>query len=377
MQDVKGDWIAGAELNAPPFLCHFRYTYTLINTTEISTYQDTLAQMMNTGPFLLPPTAQPTPNPTTSPTNSQGGAGGGGGSMSAAEQWVQEQLGFAILQSGNDLVMATSSTVSSASYSFTSADVGRYIQIVTATGWTPGNYPITSVTAGVATITGSPASSGTTGGLWGTFDLSIYQFTWAPGISSWTNNPIAIVMKLTGNGDSPLTFKAQQLTPFAYADVGYDITPISGSGPDYTIAGDRLTVRDTLADNQFLITEYFPTAPEKQPHKKAGDAPAGAVYVAIASGASGASQIITSPDLVTWTSVTGTPTDSHGGTCIASFGAGKFCALALASDGTTWIAIRSVDGGATWTSHAITQPSGGNTYVDIVFAGGSARRSQF
>jgi len=92
-------------------------------------------------------------------------------------------------------------------------------------------------------------------------------------------------------------------------------------------------------------------------------------YVAIGNGATGARQIMRSNDLVTWLTVS-SPTDNFGGTCIANFGAGKFCALALASDGVTWIAITSTDGGVSWTSNAIVQPNSGGTYVDIVWGGG-------
>lgn len=50
VQSVQGSWTPGVEGLVEPY-DHFRYTYMLINTREISTYQDTLQQLADTGPF--------------------------------------------------------------------------------------------------------------------------------------------------------------------------------------------------------------------------------------------------------------------------------------------------------------------------------------
>ena len=68
--------------------------------------------------------------------------------------------------SGTDLVLATGTTVSSASHTFVATDVGNCIQITAGTGFTPGFYNIVSVAAGVATLGATAGTSGSTGGTW-------------------------------------------------------------------------------------------------------------------------------------------------------------------------------------------------------------------
>jgi hypothetical protein len=60
---------------------------------------------------------------------------------------------------------ATNTKVSSASYTFVSADAGGRFQVTGGTGWTSGNYIIVGVSGGAATLDASPAAVGTTGGI--------------------------------------------------------------------------------------------------------------------------------------------------------------------------------------------------------------------
>ena len=70
------------------------------------------------------------------------------------------------ISSKTDLVVSAGSNVqvSSASYGFTSADVGRTIKVTAGTGWTVGYYQVLSVNTSVATLDHSPASINATGG---------------------------------------------------------------------------------------------------------------------------------------------------------------------------------------------------------------------
>ena len=70
------------------------------------------------------------------------------------------------ISSKTDLVVSAGSNVqvSSATYTFTSADVGRYINITAGTGFATGYYQVLSVTTGVAILDRSPAPVSTTGG---------------------------------------------------------------------------------------------------------------------------------------------------------------------------------------------------------------------
>lgn len=65
---------------------------------------------------------------------------------------------------GTDLVLVTSTTISSATHNFVTADVGNLIQITAGTNFTTGFYQIVSVAANVGTIDRSGGTSGSTGG---------------------------------------------------------------------------------------------------------------------------------------------------------------------------------------------------------------------
>jgi len=70
--------------------------------------------------------------------------------------------------SGTDLVVdaTTNTKVTSATHTFTPADVGNWIRITAGAGFTTGWYQINSVAGGAATLDSSPAAVGTTGGTW-------------------------------------------------------------------------------------------------------------------------------------------------------------------------------------------------------------------
>jgi hypothetical protein len=85
----------------------------------------------------------------------------GGGFVAGASGTDYSQQNSA-QYSGTDLVQS-GSTVSSASHSFVSADVGNLINIASGSGFTAGFYQIVSVSAGAATLDRSPGTSGTGG----------------------------------------------------------------------------------------------------------------------------------------------------------------------------------------------------------------------
>ncbi len=74
----------------------------------------------------------------------------------------------------SDLTTPTNMTVSSASYAFTAADVGRKLHIYGGTGFTQAAYNIASVSAGVATLGSSPGPDGLSGGVFSVGDVSRY-----------------------------------------------------------------------------------------------------------------------------------------------------------------------------------------------------------
>lgn len=368
IQEIQAKWIAGSEFQLPPY-DYFQVTYTLINTTEISTYQDTLAKMVDTGPFQQPtpltPSAIAQP-PTGTPIES----GTSAASMTAGQQWVQESLALAITDSGDDLVMGSGTSVSSASHSFSSGDVGLILVIAPGTiGWTAGQYTIVSVSAGAATLSGAPATAGATAGPWGLASSKGFQFTWAPAVSYWTGNQIAIVEILTPNNDSPLTFKARQLTPFRYAEQSFTIQPISGNlGGDYVINGDILTLRDAPASDDIVLVEYFPDQPEKLPHRKAGDPPAHTplFLIAMDDGTSAGLIAMTSPDGITWT-VRTVPLADTGWTCAVN-DSGSTYVLGTEQNTSVPDEVASSSDAITWTAHST--PADNMEVFKIIWGGG-------
>ena len=63
-----------------------------------------------------------------------------------------------------DLVIGAANSVSSASYAFVSADIGKLLIITDGTNFAPGVYYVASVSGGAATLSASPGSQGATGG---------------------------------------------------------------------------------------------------------------------------------------------------------------------------------------------------------------------
>ena len=75
-------------------------------------------------------------------------------------------VGVLSKSSANDLVVASGSAlnVSSTTYGFTSADVGRWLKVTGGSHWQQGFFQIKSVAAGVATLNLSPAAVSTAAG---------------------------------------------------------------------------------------------------------------------------------------------------------------------------------------------------------------------
>ncbi len=238
--------------------------------------------------------------------------------------------------------------------------------IAASTGWTAGSYLITSVSAGSAIVGTAPAADGTTGGLWGTADPHIYQFTWAPAISYWTSNPIAIVEVMTSNMDSPLTFTTKQTTPFRYAERGFVVEPISGNlGGDYTIepGSGKLTFRDAPDLEQIILVEYFPDQPVKLPRRKPGDLPPHTARFVIVNDTRPFTIVLTSTDATTWATRT-TPLTKNG--IAVAYGAGVYVMGCNLTSETQQIAT-STDA-VTWTARST--PSDSKAIRDIIFGGG-------
>jgi hypothetical protein len=94
-----------------------------------------------------------------------GGSVNNAGCYSAAGGGVDYTQQDAAQYTYSDLVLVTTTTVSSASHPFTNADVGNCLRITTSTlGWIPGIYYIQSQSAGIATLDRVAGAMGSTGG---------------------------------------------------------------------------------------------------------------------------------------------------------------------------------------------------------------------
>lgn len=107
-------------------------------------------------PFMLGVCSAAIPSGTVGEVRTTGSDTNGGGFVA----------GITAISSKTDLVVSAGSNlnVSSASYGFTSADVGRWLTVTAGSSWITGSYQILSVTGGVATLNRSPAPINTTNG---------------------------------------------------------------------------------------------------------------------------------------------------------------------------------------------------------------------
>lgn len=133
-----------------------------------------------------------------------------------------------VATSHSDLVVdaVTNTIVTSASYTFVSGDVGRTLNVTSGTGWTVGAYTINSVASGAATLSSSPAATGTTGGVYNMAAVtSVSGATWNGSsmtsiFSSFNagNNNIAqkfVIANGTGDGASHNVVVTLGFTPSA------------------------------------------------------------------------------------------------------------------------------------------------------------------
>lgn len=122
-----------------------------------------------------------------------------------------------------DIVIVTSTTISSVARPFITADIGNVLNIISGTGFTVGRYRIISVSAGVATVSsviGTPGSvngNGRLGGALQTFLGLSTMLTGTPaGLTIWvkggtsgehsiigTNNTTPITMPAVGTATAP------------------------------------------------------------------------------------------------------------------------------------------------------------------------------
>lgn len=360
VHEIQASLVEGVELLPEPY-GHFKYSVTVIDVTVIGTFIDFYqnlaivtpagSQTASSGNTTIQTATPSLKNPATA---TPGSPTAGTATTPAGQQWVQESPGPYRQWKAKDLVVdgSDNTKVTSASRPFVAGDVGSFVTVTGGAGWTPGIYTVNAVVGAIATLSSSPAAVSTTKGEWQLSSGSLYALSWTPSKSAYTGNQIAI-----------LAVNGLHFTPFAPATPGY-----VASGGAYEIVNKNQILFETPLDPEVdtVIATYFPSGIVKEPDGPV--APDGdTAFVAIASSAGGSDRVMTSPDAEDWTSRT-SPTDNQGGTCIATDGDGLIVALALDSDGTTWISMTSTDHGATWASHSIPQPN--TAYRDICFGGG-------
>lgn len=134
--------------------------------------------------------------------------------------------GITSISSKTDLVVSGTSNlkVSSTSYGFTSADVGRYLKVTSGTNWRVGSYLIVSVSSGVATLNLSPAAINTTAG-----SFTMYygvDYSQQNAVNSSGNN--ISTTDLVTNGTTTVTSATATFTPDIVGNIIY-ITGGTGS----------------------------------------------------------------------------------------------------------------------------------------------------
>jgi len=353
LQHVQGKLEGGYE-KLPEPAGHFIYSIKVLSVNQIGTkvsFWETLALTAPSGSQSVSnlSTTTATPKLQTPGTLPSGTPATGAPTATAGQQWVQEQIGPATEQEFTDLAVDSgdSSKVSSASYTFVSDDVDKIVQTFAGGAWTDSSAKILSVAAGVATVDSVLAAAGSTGGHWRLFNPKVLGFTWTPTRSIFTNNQVAIVIKLASDGGSPASYTTVKLSPFRRSVVGYSLDTIDPSlGPDYTINGNNLILQTKPNEGDVFVTEYFPSGPKRIPPTPTP--PASGQFVGLFIDADFTTwSAATSPDGITWTTHTVPQTTSLYFNII--FGGGKYVAVGgndgsviYSSDGITWTSATSV-----------------------------------
>lgn len=122
-----------------------------------------------------------------------------------------------------DLAIDGSSNVkvtSSGHGSFVSGDVGKYVVIVSGSGFTVGAYKISSVSSGAAILASSPGATSTTGGHFHVSDDYItlvagQNLIWALSVGGLSQLPFAfdvtsLFISITGSGTASFKVRAVQ-----------------------------------------------------------------------------------------------------------------------------------------------------------------------
>lgn len=129
-------------------------------------------------------------------------------------------LGVSTNLSKTDLVVdATNNTqVTSATYVFTSADIGRWIQVTAGTNWRTGYYHVLSVSGVKATLNLSPAAVGTTAGSFTAYWGLDYSQQNAKNANGGSNGSSVLTV---GNGTTTITCSDCSFTHDVIGNVAY------------------------------------------------------------------------------------------------------------------------------------------------------------
>ncbi|MHA2070135.1 MAG: hypothetical protein ACXABY_37690 [Candidatus Thorarchaeota archaeon] len=126
-----------------------------------------------------------------------------------------------------DLVLDTTTTMSSVARSFVAADVGNLIHVTGGTGFTLGRYEIVSVAAGVATldrVAGSASSTGGTAELGGAIDYpNQFNDDAVSGNTLWIRAGAYTISTLTGNVNNGVVNLTSQRNVIGYGTVRGDV----------------------------------------------------------------------------------------------------------------------------------------------------------
>jgi hypothetical protein len=158
--------------------------------------------------------------------------------------------------SGSNLVVDASlnTKVTSATHTFTQADVANSVFVTTGTGWTVGPYVVNSVAAGAATLDRSPAAVNTTSGNWALGGA----FKTIPNVALYSNNSNICWVKneqtITTAGMTITTNTMNKIVGYGTARGDSGRTTIQQtSGGVYTLTAAALTLENLVIDGNNVV----------------------------------------------------------------------------------------------------------------------------
>lgn len=180
----------------------------------------------------------------------QAGAAANGGCFVEGASGTDFSQQAAAQYGASDLVLVTTTTMSSATHLFDASDIGNCIHITAGTGFTVGYYQILSQAAGVATVDRAAGTMGSTGGT--------YAVGGALALMSNITNTVS-GNRVWVRADATYTVAASQTVALSTQIVieGYGTTRGDGGSPTFQATASSVTVVNGLSGAGMIFANFI------------------------------------------------------------------------------------------------------------------------